>query len=99
MLPESWTDVLDRIQQALAEAIAVAEQRERAAEAPEPAATEERWQALSAALDERFAALRASIEQSEWQAAEADVQLGGAALALQAWLEAAAAAGQRLAGG
>jgi hypothetical protein len=86
----SWMQVLDRIEQALAESLARAALPD---EGPAAGAAE----AALAALDGRLAQMEGCLERAEREAAGADALLAAEAEALRGWLAALAATRQRLA--
>jgi hypothetical protein len=86
----SWMQVLDRIEQALAESLARAALPE---EGPSAGAAE----AALAALDGRLAQMEGCLERAEREAAGADALLAAEAEALRGWLATLAATRQRLA--
>jgi hypothetical protein len=86
--------VLDRIEQALAESLARATLPADDPPAPPAGAAE----AALAALDGRLAEMEACLERAEREAAGADAPLAAEAEALRGWLTALAATRQKLAG-
>ena len=90
----SWMQVLERIEQALAESLARA-----ALPTDEPAATPVgAAEAALAALGGRLAEMEACLERAEREAAGADAPLAAEAEALRGWLAALAVTRQKLAG-
>jgi hypothetical protein len=90
----SWMQVLDRIEQALAESLARAALPEEGAAAGPPAGAAE---AALAALDGRLAQMEGCLERAEGEAAGADALLAAEAEGLRGWLAALTATRQRLA--
>ena len=89
----SWMQVLDRIEQALAESLVRAALPADGPTAPPTGAAE----AALGALDGRLAEMEACLERAEREAAGADALLAAEAEALRGWLAALAATRQRLA--
>jgi hypothetical protein len=92
VLPPAWTEVLDRVQEALTTAIAAAAERERATPAARPCPGFDGHPRLER-VNEILRGLQGVMEQAARQAAEADTVLGAAEDALREWLAGAAAAG------
>ncbi len=81
VLPPSWLQVLERIEDALAETLRQATEREQALAAPpaDAADREATWQKLLAHLDGRLAALDECAERASRAAAAADAVLADGA--------------------
>ncbi len=82
----SWMQVLDRIEEALAQSLARATLPEAAAPGAGPPGGN--VEASLRALDERLAQVQACLARAEQGAAEADALLAAEAAALRGWLEA-----------
>ena len=92
VLPPNWTEVLETMQQALAQAVTAAAAREKAL-MPEPFAV---TPALDAS-DQRARAFTARLRQVEQAAAEAEAKIIADEKTLADWQNAAAVVRQRLA--
>jgi hypothetical protein len=95
VLPAAWTEVLDEIQQALAEALRMLDKRAEALEAiklPEPGSVASRTEAACVPL-----LTQEPIESSEVRIAEVEQHVTAAQETLDRWLASAAQAAQRLA--
>ncbi len=95
VLPAAWTEVLDEIQQALAEALRMLDKRAEALEAiklPEPGSLASRTEAACLPL-----LTQEPIESSEVRIAEVEQHVTAAQEALDRWLASATQAAQRLA--
>ena len=97
LLPDSWTQVLDNVRQALEESLARAAEREQAIPPPAPEEWEARWRSLAERLQGRPDGLDGLLRRAEAEAAAADAALAEAGEAAGGWLRAAAETGQRLA--
>jgi hypothetical protein len=95
-LPAAWTQVLEQIQQVLAEALRAAEERARALDAPGSEEEAGNHRDLNAVV-EALASPAESAPLSQETIAEAEQALAVAQAALDRWLAAAAQVGQRLA--
>jgi hypothetical protein len=93
VLPPSWLQVLEKIEDALAETVRqVAAREEALAAAPAPSAGRDAaWQRALARLDDRLAALDGCAERAGRAAAAADAALADAAAGLDRWLNVARA--------
>ncbi len=92
VLPPTWGDVLDQVQQSLADALEQADHRLQALEAAPPTAVPPSPPACVAE-----GRLAARVDEAELQVADADAALAAAEEALRAWLDAGAAAQRTLA--
>ncbi len=91
----AWMEVLDRIEQALAESLARAAALDVPAEAP--GGTVHVVKLALEVLDERQARLQAILDRAEQQAGEADAALAGAIAGFEKWLQESRAAGEKTA--
>jgi hypothetical protein len=100
VLPPAWMQVLEAMQQSLAQALAAAgEVPPEPAAGPAPAGRTPPWQPDLDRLDRRLGQLEASSRRAEANAAAMDTELAAAAEALRQWLAATAANRQSLANG
>jgi hypothetical protein len=98
VLPPAWMQVLETMQQSLAQALAAAgEPPPESAAGPAPAGRTPPWQADLDRLDRRLGQLEASTRRAQEGAAAMDAELAAGAEALRQWLAAAAANRQSLA--
>lgn len=98
VLPPSWVQVLEKIEESLAETVRRATEREPSL--PEPPAEVGRdaaWQKALTRLDDRLAALQDCAGRAEGAAAGAEAALADAADGCERWLQAARAAWRKLA--
>jgi hypothetical protein len=101
VLPPSWLQVLEKIEESLAGTLARTAEREQAL-APAPADVAGRdaaWQKALARLDDRLAALDDCAGRAARAAAAADAALADGADGLDRWLRAAQAAAGKVADG
>lgn len=101
-LPAAWQEVLDRIQQALAQAIAEAARQEQALESmlvpAEPATDRDPiWDRSLEQLVERLRGLQTSFEKAEAEAANAAGDLAAGTEAFNQWLTLAQGTQRKLA--
>ncbi len=87
--PASWAQVLERIEQSLAEAVRRSEEREQSLQAS-PETAPPAGPDVLARLDETVAAFGRCVDRAAARAAEADAVLAEAADGLGAWLRRAA---------
>jgi len=94
VLPPSWLQVLEKIEDSLAETVRrVAEREQALAAAPaDVSARDAAWHKALARLDDRLAALDDCAGRAARAAAAADAALADAASGLDRWLQAARAA-------
>ena len=100
VLPPSWMQVLETVQQSLTQALAAAgEPPPGPAAGPTPAERTPPWQAALDRLDRRLGQFEAASRRAEEAAAAMDAELAAGTEALRQWLTAAAANRQSLANG
>jgi hypothetical protein len=98
VLPATWAEVLDRVQQALEQTATAAASRASAFESlPLPQQTESAWRRALDAFPERLQRLREAAQYAGQAATEADAALAAAEAELQRWQHTAAASARRLA--
>jgi hypothetical protein len=89
-LPKDWGEVLDRVQQALTQAVTETTERERTLQLTPQAETgterTERWQQQLAQLDEHLRALQACAQRAAENAAQTDAALASSEETLCRWL-------------
>jgi hypothetical protein len=96
MVPADWIQVLEKLQQALAQAVVETDQRQQALEAALPAATlepeeEENDRRILAQVEERFLQFHSRVHQAEESVAATDAALRASEQATREWLGAAEA--------
>jgi hypothetical protein len=99
ILPVRWTDVLDRVAQALAQTEAEAARAEQILTAEPASDAAHGWQDALVRLGERLQHLDACIAQAGHTAADVEAALQGSESALRRWLAEAEAVRGRLANG
>jgi hypothetical protein len=97
VLPPSWTQVLEKIEQSLEETVRQVAAREQAPAPPADGLRWGEWQAALGRLDGRLAALAEGVARAEREAAAADAALADAADGLGRWLREAGEAARTLA--
>jgi hypothetical protein len=100
-LPADWNEVLTHVHQALREAVAASEERQRALESllevPSTPGQETVWRQTLEQLDQRVRGLQEFLAQAERQTAEADTVLNTGEDQFQRWLETVGSVRRRLA--
>jgi hypothetical protein len=91
VLPATWAEVLDRVQQALDRSAAEAAARAATADALSAPAADPAWRSALDAFPERLQRLHAAAECAGEAAAAAEAALAAAEAELQRWRTAAAA--------
>jgi hypothetical protein len=89
VLPPSWMQVLEKIEESLAETVQRAAEREPSPPPDDPAGRDAAWQSALLRLDDRLAALQDCAERAGRAAAAADAALADGADGLDRWLGAA----------
>jgi hypothetical protein len=101
MSAPSWTQMLDNVEQMLAESAAAAEQRAATADSP-PAAEGDRaaaWHQFLSQLEQHLGGLQRCTEQATAAAQAADAELAAGQESVRAWRESQAALARKLADG
>src|SRR5262249_11943342 len=100
VLPAGWTEVMEKAQQQLQQAVAASVEREKAVDCGGPATPEMNQEGITRQLDkcqEGIRRLETSVKAAEQKAEEADTDLRASEEGIQGWLTSAAALRQRLA--
>ena len=98
VLPATWADVLDRVQQAMEQTAREAATRAAACETPpQPDKVESAWRRALDTFPERLQRLHEAAQYAGQSATDAETALAAAEAELQRWQAAAAATGRRLA--
>lgn len=101
IFPTAWAETLDGIQEALRQAILLAEEREAMLEKPpatdRPLVESAFWNEKMQQFDERLAAIQTSGQRTEVAVIAADEALAACETQVREWLTSATASRQRLA--